>query len=389
MNRLRAALAAVVIVLAAGAGMILLGFEPATEPPEIPPALVIVASKDGVTVDLTVSAVTGVAVPLSVEGRVAAAVGWPEGFSHGWPGIVVKAPFEGGTVALRMIDGVNRWRIRVDDVVEIELTRPGDSVMTITGLGEGAHVLRAEKLSESWENAVFGGVFAGAVGEAGPEPATRVIEVYGDSDAVGYGVTSTHRDCPGEGVFLATDATQAFAAVAARELDAALELVARSGIGLVRDFSPEGTGGRMIDLAAWGDFAGGPALVREGERIVVVALGANDFEADFGVTAPWADKAALVPDFATALTAFAAERAGPGGRVLLVSFGEYGDELVMAHERALDGLRADGYAAELVVVPEMRRRACDWHMDVRDQAAVAEMVVEAIGRLLGGRGARE
>lgn len=61
----------------------------------------------------------------------------------------------------------------------------------------------------------------------------------------------------------------------------------------------------------------------------------------------------------------------------------------MAHERALDGLRADGYAAELVAVPEMRRRACDWHMDVRDQAAVAEMVVEAIGRLPGGRVARE
>jgi hypothetical protein len=388
MTRLRAAMGAVIALLVIGVAVLMLRQQPAAVIPELPAPLVVVAAAAGVTAALAEGAV-GEAVPLRIEGRVAAADDWPNGFSHGWPGIVVEAEFEGDTVALRMIDRVNRWRIRVDDLVEVELTRPGDGIVRIAGLGDGMHVLRAEKLSESWEDAVFAGVHATVARDGETEPGARVLEVYGDSDAVGYGVMSTGRECPGEAVFLATDTTQAFAAVAARRLGVGLDLVARSGIGLVRDFSPEGTGGRMIDLAARGDFSGRPVLKREAERIVVVALGANDFASSFGATDPWEDKAALVPDFVDALVAFAAERAGPDGRILLVSFGEYGAEVVMAHERALDGLRGEGYAAELVLVPEMPRRACDWHMDTRDQALVAEFVVAGLGRLPGGWSAEE
>ncbi len=147
---------------------------------------------------------------------------------------------------------------------------------------EGDHVLRAEKLSESWEDAIFGGVYA----EAGQpvEGPGRVIEVYGDSDAVGYGARSETRDCPGEGVFLNTDTNLAFPALVARRFGADLDLVARSGIGLIRDFSPAGTGGRMIDVANRAAIADGAALPVEGERITVVALGANDFDMDLRAT---------------------------------------------------------------------------------------------------------
>ncbi len=229
--------------------------------------------------------------------------------------------------------------------------------------------LRAEKLSESWEDAVFGGVFAEAgLPVAGPG---RVIEVYGDSDAVGYGVRSETRDCPGEGVFLNTDSTLAFPALVARAFDADLELVARSGIGLIRDFSPAGAGGRMIDVADRVGFAEGQALPVDGERIVVIALGSNDFDMDLREGEPWADKAAMVPDFAAALRDFALDRVGAEGQVVLVAFAASGEALVSAHEAAVEDLRAAGVAVELAVVPEMGRHACDWHMDAGDQSTVA------------------
>jgi hypothetical protein len=387
-RRLGAAVTAAVAALAVAVAVLLSLQEEVGVAPVMPSALVVVAASEGVTAELSPAAETaGVAVPLRVSGRVAVTSDWPDGFSHGWPGIVVEAPFTGERVALRLVDGVNRWRVRVGEAVDVTLTRPGDVVLTIAGLGAGEHILRAEKLSESWEDAVFGGVFAEGAG--GSLPVGRVLEVYGDSDAVGYGVMSPRRECPGEGVYLATDTTQAFAAVAARRLGAGLDLVARSGIGLIRDFSPEGEGGRMIDLAGRGDFAGRPAVAPQGERIVVVALGANDFEGDLAATDPWADRAAMVPDFAAALEDFAAARAGAGGRVILVAFGEYGAELVAAHELALLGLRERGHSAALVVVPGMDRRACDWHLGLEDQAAVADLLVAAIGQLPDGWSAVE
>ncbi len=373
----RVVLAGVACAVVAGAGYALLLRE--QEPP-MPPAVTVIAGQEGVEVAFVPGEAAGLAVPVHVAGRVAAAVEWPDGFRHVWPGVVVEAAFSGNWVEVRLVDPVNRWRVTVDGTVA-ELTRPGDGVFRVTGLPEGDHVLRAEKLSESWEDAIFGGVFAEAGGPvAGPG---RVIEVYGDSDAVGYGARSDTRDCPGEGVFLNTDSTQAFPALIAREFGADLDLVARSGIGLIRDFSPAGTGGRMIDVADRAAIAEGAALPVEGERVMVIALGSNDFDMDLRDGELWADKAALVPDFAAALRDFALDRPSGAGQVVLVAFGGSGGELVAAHEAALEALRQDGFGAELVVVPELGLHACDWHMDAADHARVAALIAEAISDLTG------
>jgi lysophospholipase L1-like esterase len=320
----------------------------------------------------------GAALPIHVAGRVAEDGGWPDGFRHAWPGVVVEAAFSGNWVEVRLVDRVNRWRVTVDETV-VELTRPGDGVLRFTGLPEGDHLLRAEKLSESWEDAVFGGVFA----EAGRpvEGPGRVFEVYGDSDAVGYGARSDRRDCPGEGVFLNTDSTLAFPALVAEAFGADLELVARSGIGLIRDFSPEQTGGRMIDVANRAAFADGSALSTEGERIIIIALGSNDFDMDLREGEPWSDKAAMIPDFAAALRDFALDRPSGARQVVLVAFGGSGDELVAAHEAAVEGLWLDAFGAELVVVPELSLHGCDWHPDAEDHALVAGLIAAAIADL--------
>lgn len=368
---------AVIVMVAVGGYALLQG---GREMP-MPPKVEVIAETEGAVVAFVPGMAAGAAVPIRVAGRVGQDGDWPDGFRHAWPGIVVEAAFFGNWAEVRLVDGINRWRVTVDDTV-VELTRPGDGVLRFTGLPEGNHVLRAEKLSESWEDAVFGGVYAEAgLPLTGPG---RVIEVYGDSDAVGYGSRSETRDCPGESVFLNTDSTLAFPAQVARGFDADLELVARSGIGLIRDFSPAGTGGRMIDVADRTAFAEGAALPVEGERIVVIALGSNDFDVDLRADEPWADKAALVPDFAAALRDFALDRAGAEGQVVLVAFAASGEALVAAHEAAAADLRAEAMAVELVVVPDLGRHACDWHMDAGDHARVAGLVTEAITRLPSG-----
>ena len=373
----RLVLAGVAGAIAAGVAAGYAVLQRGQEPP-MPPAVTMIAAPDDVEIAFVPGEAAGTALSIHVAGRVAEDAGWPDGFRHAWPGVVVTAAFSGTWVEVRLVDPVNRWRVTVDGAV-VELTRPGDGVLRVTGLPEGVHVLRAEKLSESWEDAVFGGVFA-EVGRPVEGPG-RVFEVYGDSDAVGYGARSETRDCPGEGVFLNTDSTLAFPALVARAFGADLELVARSGIGLIRDFSPAGTGGRMIDVADRAAIAEGQVLQVTGERIVVISLGANDFNMDLRAGEPWADKAALVADFATALRDFAAERAGPGGQVVLAAFSGSGEELVSAHQAAMDGLVQEGVAAALVVVPELGLHACDWHLDAADHERVADLIVGAIADL--------
>jgi lysophospholipase L1-like esterase len=363
----------------AGVGFIL--WERPVAPPVMPPAVV---AEEGLQVAFLPEAeAAGVALPLHVAGRVAVDADWPEGFRHVWPGVVVTARFAGDGVDLRLADGVNRWRVTVDGRAA-ELTRVGDGVVRISGLGGGEHVLRAEKLSESWEDAVFGGVFVATEemvrAVEGPD---RVVEVYGDSESVGYGVRSERRECPGEGVYLATDTTLAFPALVARAFGADLDLVARSGIGLMRDFGEGATAGRMIDVADRAAIGPGEAVAIEGERVVVIALGANDFQRDLTADDPWADTAAMVAPFADLLADFARDKAGPDGEVVLVAYSSYGEDLVAAHERAFAALQGE-VAAHMVVVPEMGQGACDWHMSVDDQAEVARLVAEAITLLPSG-----
>lgn len=317
-----------------------------------------------------------------VTGRSAAGHA-PGSQRHEWPGFHAAARFEGQAVTLRFDDAVNRWRVTLDGE-PILISRPGWQDLQISGLTTGPHLVTAEKISESQAPAVFDGFFLDAAAKPlpPPEPPARLIEFIGDSDTLGLADTALRRDCSEEQIFSATDTSLAFGPRVARALGADYRIIARSGIGLLRNYGGAKPGREMRQLypLALPRDPAAPALPQRRADVLVIGLGSNDFGSDFAKGEPWADKAALSADFGPALADFAKARLleNPGARLVLLAFGEYGAELTDAYRTASDRLAAQGLGAELVVLPEPRRNACLWHPSQADHDAIAQALLQVL-----------
>lgn len=321
-----------------------------------------------------------VALSAKVTGRAAA--GPAQGYRHEWPGFHAAARFEGTGITLRFDDAVNRWRVVLDGK-PVEISRPGRQDLRIDGLTPGPHAIRAEKISESKGPALFGGFLLDAAAKALPPPEPgRLIEFIGDSDTVGFANTAEHRDCGDEEIYAATDTSRSFGPQVATALGADYRLVARSGIGLLRNYGgadPDHTMDRLYPLALPGD-AAATALPQRQADIIVIGLGSNVFGSELAPGERWTDKSQLRRDFGPALADFGTARAqeNPGALMVLLAFGEYGPELVEAHRSASDLLTARGIANRLVILGEPRRNACLWHPSAADHAMIAETLIEVL-----------
>jgi len=333
------------------------------------------------------------ALPAATTGRAAAAVG---GYRHEWPGFHASARFRGTAVTLRFDDTHNRWRVTLDGKA-VEVSRPGRQDLRIGGLAPGPHKIRAEKISESQGPAVFGGFFLDAAAQAlpPPEPPPRLIEFIGDSDTLGLADTARRRDCTADRIHAATDTSRAFGPRVAAALGADYRIVARSGIGLLRNYGGAQPGRnmkRLYPLALPGEAAAlsptptptpTPPLPRRRADLVVLALGGNDFGSPLAPGEIWADRRQLRRDFGPALAGFAADRMreNPDAQLILLAFGEYGPELTGAYRDASRLLTAGGIGAHLVVLGRLRRTACLWHPSAGDHEMIARTLLAELAEI--------
>lgn len=348
-------------------------------PPEAPFSARLIAPQTGLTV-----------LPARVTGR-AAAGGLPGSMLHEWPGLHAEARFRGSAVTLRLNDTVDRWRVTLDGGW-VEVARPGLKDLRIEGLPPGDHLIRAERISEIRGPAEFDGFFVDTVGAVLPAPAPEpyLIEFIGDSDTVGFGNTAQRRDCSDEQIFSATDTSLSYPARVARTLGADYRLVARSGIGLLRNYGgddPNWTMRQLYPLALPSDPAA-ESLPQQPADMLVIALGSNDFGSDIEPDEPWQDHARLSAAFGPALTDFARARLAenPGAALILLAFGEYGEDLIAPYRQATETLRAGGAPVTLVVLSDLQRSACLWHPSLADHAMIAESLEKAVYQTLPDRG---
>ena len=120
-------------------------------------------------------------MPLAVHvgGRVAA-----DG-RFGWPGGYFEARFKGRDVTVKVETHSEPLRLLVDGEVRATLAEAGVSEYTVSGLVEGEHLVRLEKVTESQSG---GPRFLGfqTRGMALPwKPRARRNEFVGDSHSVG------------------------------------------------------------------------------------------------------------------------------------------------------------------------------------------------------------
>lgn len=305
-------------------------------------------------------------------------------FVHHGPGFYAEARFRGGAITVRFDDDINRFRITLDGGTGgiVEVSRPGAVDLRLSGLAPVSHHIRLEKISQSSAPAPFGGFFVDPGGETLPPPdnASMLIEFIGDSDTVGYGSTAQRRDCSDEQAFAATDTSLSFGPRIGAHFGADYRIIARSGIGLVRNF--EGAGSTMASQYARGlpDVADSTPVPEFAPNIVVVGLGSNDFGSGLQADQAWRDHRALRLVFQPALIEFlhARKRSSPRALFILLAFGEYGDELVGAYRATEVALRHDGARISLVVLPALDRRGCHWHPSPHDHAMIAEKLIAAI-----------
>ena len=134
------------------------------------------------------------------------------GLAYQWPGAYFELNFEGNSAYFQLGEGAAIMRVSVDGQALPLLTKPAAGVYAVSELAPGTHALRLEVLTEHQAGPNgFGGFLLPADAKALPvPPRARRIEFIGDSHTVGYGNTSSSRDCTQDEVWATTDNTLAY-----------------------------------------------------------------------------------------------------------------------------------------------------------------------------------
>ena len=324
------------------------------------------------------------ALPLNVGGRVAAE---PDGsLRFGWPGTYFEGRFEGTGVSVRLDAPRDHLRLLVDGEERAVLREPGRLDLILSDLPPGEHLIRLEKLTENQAGAAqfLGFHPLGETTPLPPRPRARRIEFIGDSFTVGYGNTSSGRDCSAEQVHDLTDTQAAFGPALARRLDADYRVNAWSGFGVVRNYA-----GAAPDLSLPAIY---PRLVPSqaapldpvddgwSPQLIVINLGTNDFSTPLQPGEAWPDEAALRAAYRARYQAFVTglRAQHPQARFILMGGPTFAGEVVQivaALNAASPGL------AVAAPYDGLDLMACDGHPSLADEDRLAATVEAAIGAL--------
>ncbi|MCC2321111.1 cellulose binding domain-containing protein [Cellulomonas xiejunii] len=319
-------------------------------------------------------------------------------WQHAWPGVYFEGRFRGTAVGIVLDDATNDYDVAIDGRTVETLVAPGRVTHVVDGLSAREHTVRVVKRSEApWAVGTFGG-FVSAGGStilSAPAPRDLQLELIGDSYTVGYGNTSTSRECTSTQLTRTTNTDLSFGALTARALGADYQVNAFSGRGMVRNYggSDAGTSFRTHydrTLPMNPATAGDPAPGWDPDA-VVIGLGINDFSTAVGSGEPWTT-ASLREAWVEAYHGFLDTlRERYGDDAYLVVTGTYvhtGTDLPDLAQRVVAERNAAGddrvrywyYGNE-----GLDYGGCDWHPSAADHRVIAEQLTAYLEDLdLGG-----
>lgn len=213
----------------------------------------------------------------------------PDSPAFTYPGVQINARFEGTSLKMlaKPMSGYFMAQIDNGKPFKVGFNAPKDSVVSLaTSLRDEAHEVRLMYVIEGYQRMPE---FRGFILDEGrkllepPYLPERKIEFIGNSITCGYGVESTN---PKEGF---SDETEnhylTYAAITARNLKAQHLVVARSGIGIYRNYAGPKTGNRnsmpaMYDQTLFGVQNEQWNFANYTPDVVCVNLGTNDTSTD-------------------------------------------------------------------------------------------------------------
>jgi len=313
-----------------------------------------------------------------------------------WPGIYFEGRFRGTGVGIVLNDPVNDYDVAIDGGTVATLVTPGKTTYWVSNLANGDHTVRVDKRTESpWSAGEFGGLVAAPGGAILGKPAarTRQIEFIGDSFTAGYGNMSTTRDCSGNGgVTRNSNAGLSFGALTAHSLNADYQIMAQSGMGMVRNYngSSPGTDFRTyydrtmqaVSTDVWQN----PGTWHP--QLVVIGLGINDFSTPLNPGEQWATTGQLVAAYKTAYQGFIDKlRAQYGRRTIIVVsatalanttlFAQTAQQIVQARNSHGDHRVYSWYYDD----PSLDHLGCDWHPSLHDDKIISGLPDNLIATL--------
>lgn len=299
-----------------------------------------------------------------------------------WSGSGFSVRFFGTGFGCVLRDPVNRFTVVVNGVELPEPFWPGSASdhALITGLPSGEHTLQVLRRSEPlFGPSELASVWIEGGDLLGGPPATRTIEVLGDSISCGYGNETDHPSV----VFTVETENhfRSYVALLARAVDAEVSTLAWSGRGVVRNYAdapeplmPELYGRTLPDLqsAQW--------TFEDDIALVIVHLGTNDF------TTPGPDPDVFIAGYVRLLETVRQRR--PHAPILC-SIGPMLAPLTqkkarMAIERAVAARRAAGDENITYYAVQTPNRApgSDEHPSLATHAAMAAELVPIVRKLL-------
>ncbi|WP_418660841.1 SGNH/GDSL hydrolase family protein [Bacteroides ilei] len=170
---------------------------------------------------------------------------YPDSVRFTYPGVTISANFEGTSLQMKTRRGSGSFMVEIDRQPAIRVTAyQNDSVVTLAeGLADTVHSARIMYVLEGYHiKPAFLGFYLDKGRKLGPAPQLpgRRIEFIGNSITCGYGVESDNPHDPF--TYETENHYYTYAALTARALNAQHLVVARSGIGIYRNYNGPVTG---------------------------------------------------------------------------------------------------------------------------------------------------
>lgn len=209
----------------------------------------------------------------------------PERPRFNFPGTQIVAAFEGTSLKMLARPETGYFMAQIDggEAFKVSFNAPRDSVVTLaTALTPGRHTVRLMYCIEGlFRHPEFWGFVLdeGCSLTAPPAASERKIEFIGNSITCGYGVESTKKEAPFE------DETEnhyyTYATITAKALGAQHTAIARSGIGIYRNYNGPRTGNKdnmpwQYEYTLFNDHSERWDFSRWQPQLVCINLGTND-----------------------------------------------------------------------------------------------------------------
>ena len=306
----------------------------------------------------------------------------PKKVTFDWPGVIIRAAFEGTSCYVWLNDGNNLYNVTIDNQTpQVLVTDTADVYCVASDLADTVHTVLIQKRTEAL---VGKGEFNGFILDKGKtliaqnSPPDRRIEFIGNSITCGYGVEGESASSP----FLpeTENATLSYAALVSRALNADYMLVAYSGKGVVRNYGDANKTSSdpmpsLYDRTCYFDSTQIWDFTSWIPQVVVINLGTNDF-----TTQPHPDKSVFQEAYLQLIDRVQSQY--PGVTIFCICGPMVGEPCTSDIEEVVNQCQQNNEAVYYIGISTnlltMADRGSDWHPNITGQQKITDIVLPVV-----------